>query len=251
MEGVVAAHGSTRQKSNLYHALVMLDNRQSRFRPSAETVEYSAKSLALARETGDRQLIDFKIFGRGFTLLWSGDLEAAEERFRAALEQAERTGNVPLQDRCLAYLSIACRLNGDEQQAHICTEQGLKAAIVEQNPAYIGVAKANLAWLSYRHGHLDEVLHDGSAALEQWRPLAYPLEWLARWPLLAVALDQERIPDAIDQARAMLEPVQQRLPDALTATLEEAITAWEGGQAAPAREHLAEAVRLAQEMGYL
>jgi tetratricopeptide (TPR) repeat protein len=205
----------------------------------------------LARQAGDRQLIDFKIFGCGFTLLWFGDLEAAERQLKAALGRAEQTGDLPLQDRCLAYLSIACRLRGDEGPARTYTEQGLEVATAEQNSLYIGVAKANLAWLSYRNGDLDGVLRDGSLALEQWRPLPYPMEWLARWPLLAVALEQGRPSDAADQARAMLDPAQQRLPDAVAAVLEKAVRAGEGAAPESAEGYLRQAMALAGEMGYL
>jgi tetratricopeptide (TPR) repeat protein len=205
----------------------------------------------LAHQTGDRQLIDFKMFGHGFTLLWFGDLEAAEEQLKAALGQAEQMGDLPLQDRCLAYLSIACRLKGDEGQARTYADRGLKVAATEHNPFYIGAAKANLAWLNFRDGNLDEVLRHGSAALEQWRPYPYPLEWLARWPLLAVHFLEGRMGEALGHARAMLELAQQRPPEDLEALLEGAIHAWDEGQAESARECLKQAMDLAGEMGYL
>jgi tetratricopeptide (TPR) repeat protein len=220
-------------------------------RPMAETVGHVAKALELARETGDRQLTDNKTFGLGFSLLWFGDLEAADEHLKAALQQAERTGNIPLQDRCLAYLSIACHLKGYEGQARTYMEQGLEAATNEENTHYIGVAKANLAWLSYRDGRLDEAVGAGLAALEQWRLFAYPLEWLARWPLMAVSLLRGQMSQAIDHVRAMLEPAQQRPSDDLEALLAEAIKAWDEGQAGSARERLKRAMDLASEMGYL
>jgi DNA-binding SARP family transcriptional activator len=251
LEDIVTARGSVKQQSNFYHALVMLDNRQSRFRPSAETVGHITRSLELARQTGDRQLIDFKMFGRGFTLLWFGHLEDAERQLRAALGQAEQTGNLPLQDRCLAYLSIACRLKGDEGQARAYMERGLEAALTEQNTSYVGVAKANLAWLHYRQGNLDEALREGSAALQQWRPLAYPIEWLARWPLLAVRFLRGQIDAAIDQARAMIDSGQQQLPDHLEALLEESIQAWDEGREEPARKRLKQAINSARENGSL
>jgi tetratricopeptide (TPR) repeat protein len=251
LEGVVTAHGSAKQQANFYHALVMLDNRRSRFRPPAETLRHSANSLELARETGDQQLVDHSTFGFGFSLLWFGDLEAAEEQFMTALAQAKRTGNVPLQDRCLAYLSIARRFQGDEGQVRTYAEQGLGIATTEQNPFYLGVAWANLAWLSFRDGNIDEVLRDGPVALEQWRPYPYPFAWLAHWPLLAVHLSQGQMRQALDHARAMLDPSQQRPPETLEALLEEAAQTWDEGQAKSARECLKQAMDLAGEMGYL
>lgn len=251
MERIVTAHGSIRQQASYYHVLVMLHNRQSRFRPSAEEVGHVARAVELARKTDDQPFIDAVTFSLGFTLLWFGDLEAAKERLQAALRQAERTGNVPLQDRCLAYLSIACRLDGDEGQVRAYVRQGLKAAISEQNSYYIGVAKANLSWLSHRKGNLGHALRVGVLALEQWRALAYPLEWLARWPLLSVHFSQDQVSRAVDEARAMLVPAQQRLADVVEVLLEEAVQAWDQGKQASAGERLRRAINLAGEIGYL
>jgi hypothetical protein len=39
-----------------------------------------------------------------------------------------------MQERCLAYLTISCRLQGDLDQAHAYAQQGLEAATAEQNP---------------------------------------------------------------------------------------------------------------------
>jgi hypothetical protein len=108
----------------------------------------------------------------GFTLLWRGDLAGTEDYLLDALAQAERMGNVPLQDRCLAYQQILCRLDGDEEEARSYAEEGLSIATVEENPAYIGVARADYAWLNYRAGRLDEAMRDGRAALDQWSALA-------------------------------------------------------------------------------
>jgi DNA-binding SARP family transcriptional activator len=251
VEPIVTAHGSARQQSDYYHRLVMLDNRLSRFQPSAQTVAYSRRALELARETSDQRLIDYKLFSLAFSLMWQGDLESSAARLETILTRAERTGELALQDRSLAYLSINHRLSVNLDRARTHTEQGLEVALAERNPFYIGVAKANLAWLSFRAGNLDDVVRDASAALDCWRPLAYPFEWLARWPLLAVFLSRGQTDQAMDQARAMLVPIQQRLPDALATAFETAIQAWGEGAAESAQERLLDAVALAQEMGYL
>jgi hypothetical protein len=77
------------------------------------------------------------------------------------------------------------------------------------------------------------------------------MEWLARWPLLADRLFDNDVSGAIEQARSMLDPAQQRLPDVLATALEQAIEAWDRGRAKSVRGHLAEASSLAEEQGYL
>ena len=80
----------------------------------------------------------------------------------------------------------------------------------------------------------------GRAALEFWRQLpaghgSAPFQWLALWPLIAVALHEEQLALAVDYARALLDPGQQRLPDALAASLEQVLQAWDGGAPEVAR----------------
>jgi hypothetical protein len=45
--------------------------------------------------------------------------------------------------------------------------------------------------------------------------------------------------------------VQQRLPDVLSAVLEEAVYTWDSRGSAEARDHLIKGVRPAEEKGYL
>jgi hypothetical protein len=64
-------------------------------------------------------------------------------------------------------------------------------------------------------------------------------------------LDRHQIPEALDHARAMLDPHQLRLPAELEAALEEAIQAGERDEPEEAGAHLQRATRLAQGTGYL
>jgi hypothetical protein len=52
---------------------------------------------------------------------------------------------------------------------------------------------------------------DGQAALSCWDQvrIAYPFHWLALWPLLAVAVGQDTLDDALGYARCLLDPSQQ------------------------------------------
>jgi DNA-binding SARP family transcriptional activator len=251
MRKPVETYGSPKQQSDFFSRLAMLNNRQKRFGPSFESVEYAREALQRARETDDERLISYKVFSLGFSVLWKGDREEAERWLTKALLQAERTGDIPLQDRCLAYLTVVCRFKGDLGQARSHMQRGLEVAKAEQNRFYIGVARANRAWLSYRNGDLDKAWRNGHAALEQWEAMPYPMEWLARWPLLAVALAQEDVAEAIGQAHAMLSLEQQALPETLTGALENAVQAWEKGDSEAARTHLERALALAQELGFL
>jgi hypothetical protein len=58
------------------------------------------------------------------------------------------------------------------------------------------------------------------------------------------------VAEAIDHARAMLDPAQQRLPEGLAGALERGIQAQDCGQVEAARTHLERALALAQELGF-
>jgi hypothetical protein len=113
--------------------------------------------------------------------------------------------------------------------------------------------RGNLAWVAWRKGDLSQALAQGKAALELGRQSqsAFPFQWLYLTLLLAVALADDQISEAVEYARGLLEPAQHRLPDTLETTLEGAIEMWEIGEPEAARTYFDRTIQLAQEMGYL
>jgi len=76
-------------------------------------------------------------------------------------------------------------------------------------------------------------------------------QWAALWPLIGVALAQDRADEASAHASALLESTQQPMPDGLAVVVENAIEAHQEGDAEWARTCLGKAMELAQETGYL
>ena len=158
-----------------------------------------------------------------------------------------------LQSQCLTYLAIVYRKLGQiEETRHTCS-QALVKATEAQRPEDIGMSKANLAWVAWRLGNLIEIQEHGHAALDLWHslPLEFPFRWTALWPLLAVALTKAQIAEAVDYARTLLNPLQERLPETLTTALEAAIQTWDSNESETARSLLQQAMILAQEMRFL
>jgi tetratricopeptide (TPR) repeat protein len=155
--------------------------------------------------------------------------------------------------QCLTYLTVIYRKRRQVEETRHYVSRSLPVATAAKMVEYIAAAKANLAWVAWREKDLSRAQENGRAALELWQqPLpVYPFQWTALWPLIGVALAQAQVSEAVDYARALLEPAQQRFPDALTAVVEEAIKAWEGGESETTRTHLNQATDLAQELGYL
>jgi tetratricopeptide (TPR) repeat protein len=195
------------------------------------------------------------VFLEGVCWLWYGDLDAAREKLAAALAMAERIGDTTLQARCLAHLTTVCRQCGQIEETRQNAARSLQAATAAQMPQCMAMAKGNQAWVAWRTGDLTLAQELGQAALALWHQLppeqVTAFQWLALWPLIAVALHEEHVSLAIRGARALLEPHQQRLPDALTAGLEQAIRVWGAGTPESAIALLHGSLAMAQQMRYL
>jgi tetratricopeptide (TPR) repeat protein len=253
IQPIVEERGTPLQRAEFFVRLVMANNRRDRFIVSKQTLAFSQAYLEAAQESGSFHKITHARFVLGFNLLWRGKLDEAMEQMTTALERAIRMGNMILQTQCLTYLTVVFRKSGKVGEATDYALRSLEAATLVQNPAYIGAAKANLAWVAWKNAELTEALEKGKAAVEPWQQseTGFMFQWLARFPLIAVALDRNRTPDAVEYARGLLEPAQQALPGTLEASLEGAIEAWERGEPEAARTHFDRAIELAQEMGYL
>jgi hypothetical protein len=169
---------------------------------------------------------------------------------------AQQIGDVVIQSRCLTYLTVVYRKQGLIKAVRDYALQSLATAQTAQMQEYIGMAKANLAWIAWAEGDWVEARANGQAALTTWRQLearqfTLPFQWMALWPLMAVSIAQNYLTEAVDYARSLLTPPQQRLPDLLAAVVSEAIQAWEAGQPDLAKFHLNRAIEIAQEMKYL
>jgi hypothetical protein len=128
-------------------------------------------------------------------------------------------------------------------------EQARQAAL----PEYEAMAIANRAWVAWRSGDEAKAAADAQAALQMWEglPVRYPFEWMALWPLVAIALAAQRIEPAAEYARRMLPPQQQPLLEPARTLVEEAVRAWDAGQPAETEELLHRAIRAASDLGYL
>jgi hypothetical protein len=227
--------------------------RRERYVISDEILTGFRVTVATSQEAGDLWYVNLARFFLGLCLALRGELDEAEQELQATLALAHRTENPEHQVYALTWLSIVRRKRGRLEAVREYASRTLAAAEVAQMPQHVAISQGNLAWVAWREGNLAEAEELARAAVETWQrsQWAYAFQWTAFWPLLAMALDRHEIPAALDHARAMLDPHQQRLPAELEAALEEAIQA--GGRDEPeeAGAHLQRAARLAQGTGYL
>jgi eukaryotic-like serine/threonine-protein kinase len=250
---VIERYASPAQRARFFNRLTGIGYQRDRYVISDETLAHSRASLAAAEESGDPAEEALARFLLGLTLLWRGELDEARERLLAALELAERIGDLWIQTVCTTYLGVLHRKRG--QVAEVCryAPQALTLATRGAMPQYVGWARANQAWVAWREGDLEEAAVNGRAALEAWRqlPITWMFQWGARWPLLGVALAAGRVTEAIEQAQALLAPEQHRMPDVLAEACGAAVQAWEADETGAAAVRLREAAEWARQTGYL
>ncbi len=249
----VEEHGTEAQRAAFYLSLASNNLMRDRYKVSEDCLRYVRIALAAYSREGNPVQISWAHGNLGFYYLWHNDLAEAETELQKALSMAERTGDVTGQSHSLTYLSLVMRKRGRLEAIQQIIPQSLARATEAQMPEHIGTARANLAWVAWREKRYSEAQAHGRAALEQWQQISqvFPFHWTALWPLLGVALEQDQLADAVDYARQLLVPAQQRLPDELTALLEAAIRAWEATRYEVAETYLLEATTMAQETGYL
>jgi tetratricopeptide (TPR) repeat protein len=193
------------------------------------------------------------VFDLGFVLLWHGDLDEATVVLRESLAEAERRGDVTVRSRALTYLMVAGRKRGDVEEVCHAVSPVIEAAREASLPEYEAMAIANRAWVAWRSGDKETATADAQAALQTWEslPARYPFDWMALWPLIAIAVGSQQIEQAADYARRLLAPPQQPLQQPARTLAEDAVHARDAGQLAQAEELLHRAVRAAGDLGYL
>ncbi len=213
---LVLARGDGPQRARFYQAIQHSDLRRLRYRIGDETVRVAKASVEAARDGGDAGAVAYARFVLAFALLFSGSCAAAEAEMRAALAEAQRAGDAVLTLRCRTYLTVALRRLSRVDAAAAEGRACLDASRAMGMKDYEGVARANLAWVAWRLGAREEAAREADAAASIWRELAarfvYPLEWLARLPAIACALEEGREVEAVEHASRLLGPVQHDLP---------------------------------------
>jgi len=250
IEPVLEHYGTALHHLDYSGNQLMLIYRKKRFNLDLADLDYATEAVELA-PNDDKMKRAYLEFGLGFGCLWANLLPQAIEYLLKALAGAEAMAYLPLQNQCVAYLTVALRLTGDVPQARQYQARSADLADQVGTPYYMGVVEANQAWLHYLDCRWELAIAKAQRALEHWQAFVYPFHWLAHWPLVAINLGQNKLASAIASADAMLDPVQQRFADDMTQALERAIEAGEAGESNEARRALEQAVALAKDYNYI
>jgi DNA-binding SARP family transcriptional activator len=256
IQPAVERYGTPVQRAGFFSNLSAIEFQRNQGVVTDQAISNARAALQANLEAGSAGNVPAARFGLGMMLLFHDDLAEAHEQMQAALKMAQQASDLTLQARCLNYLAILHRREERVDEAGDCATRCLSAAAAAGMPEYIGTAQANLAWVAWRRGDARAAREHGDAALQAWQQLppqhaSTRFRWTALWPMIAVELATDRLAPAVEYARMLLDPFQQRAPEALAAALREAIGAWDSGNTTAARASLEHAMALARQMRYL
>jgi class 3 adenylate cyclase/tetratricopeptide (TPR) repeat protein len=248
----VEAHGSAEQRAGFLLNMLGFLLRQDRYLITDETVEAARAAYAAAQEA-EPSPFWWAVFELGFALLWHGDLDEAAVVLQESLAEGVRRGDLAVQSRALTYLMAAGRKRGDVEGVQQAIGPVIERAREASLPEYEAMAIANRAWVAWRSGDEETAVTDAQTALRMWEelPVRYIFDWMALWPLVAVALAAHQVEQAAEYARAMLPAPQQSLQEPVRTLVEDAVHAWDAGHPAETEELLHRAARAAGDLGYL
>lgn len=253
MRPTVERYGTAPQQSRFFSSLAQAGYRRDRMVMSDETLALAIAAFKAWQESGSAVETGRAVFGVGFCHLWRGEYDEAERMLIYGLSLAEKIGDIVTQTFYVTYMTVLYRKLGKLDKVKQFAARSLDLAERTQMKQYLGMTTANLAWIAWREGRLDEVQRYARETMDYWSKVKvhFPLQWAVQWPLLAIATVERRICNAADCARKMLSPDEQPLPDELTAALEQAIEAFEQNQMDQAQTQFEEGMRLAKQKGYL
>jgi hypothetical protein len=241
--------GTADQRAQFLQAVGARDIKRDRYTSSEEAVTAGRNALIEVQKTGNKRLIGFSQFSLANLLLLSDHLAEAEEMLYAAINTAEQIGNTTLLTRGLTFLPFLFRRRGSVEDVRSVVTRALTVPEARNSP----FIKGHRAWIAWREGNLVEAQAYGEASLEdsQGQQRNNPFHWIGLWPLIGIALAQEKLTEVIAYVRMLLDPTQQPPLEPLSTLLEAALHAWDTGQQEEARTLLQQAMAPAQEMGYL
>ncbi|MDX1663651.1 MAG: AAA family ATPase [Candidatus Promineifilaceae bacterium] len=243
--------GTAAQKSEVARERVSVAWLKDGHRPSAATVALAERQDERARKAQNPRASAKAAFHLGYARLFSDDPAAAEAPLLESLTRAEAVAHRQHEARCLALISTLYRQQGDRERAEAFARRALVAGRAVGSRHYQAHALATLAWLDYCDGKLEPARRRARQAATYFLETRAPFAWLALITLLAIRHREGQADTAIEAAATMLHPHQRRLPEPLTAPLEQAVAHWEAGNREQAGTSLEQAVASAQEIGYL
>lgn len=250
---VVERVGTLLQRSRTLYSYNLYVFRMQRYVVSDELMAANERNLLMVEQVGKLTITFDHYFTCGFFHLFRRELDEAEKHLQLCLQWGQQMGDPVRISRAANYLMLAARMRGQAERMTSYFETVLSTTWAGPMADYNHAVQGCKAWMAWRAGKLEEARAYGLQAHATYLGpiLPFPFQWIAYFPLLAVAVTEKQCSEAIEYAQRMLDPKQMILPEALTALLNRAIQLGVGEQPDAALQTFTEALTLATQMGYV
>ncbi|MFL6515407.1 MAG: ATP-binding protein [Chthoniobacterales bacterium] len=248
----VETKGTPMQRGKFFQMLGLSDLTRARYVASERSVGFMELAVSTSRDSPDLAEASHVRFTAGLAHLFRGNLEKSIEHYQAALQLAERVGDLIVQVRCLTYLSVAYRRSREQGATLTFSDRAIALADQLGMVEYVAMARASLSWLAWSERRYSDGKALGQEALKLWHQMEdpYGVDWEALLPLIAIATAEQRWDEAIEYARGLFGENQHPIPPSLdeAARLTVDVPATDTLNKKEALEHL---IKTAVEIGYL
>jgi class 3 adenylate cyclase/tetratricopeptide (TPR) repeat protein len=248
---LLQSRGTPARRHTFHRQVTMQELIRHRFRVEDDDIARLRRSVELAEQTGDEKDVGYALYFLGWALWLRGDLTESQQQLEKARGMGERIGERHLLVYSLLALTLTALRQHDTEAVRALIPQAKAAA--GKDTIYVALASAAQTWLAWQDGQPDEVIALAGRIREFDRGTLVTgarYRWVYLFPLIAARLESGDVAAAITAAREIVDPAQQLLPDELMAALDAASAAWDRGEAGPAAEGLADALRLARDLRY-
>ena len=250
---IIEEKGMPIQRGKFFKMLALSHLSHSHYRTSPECLKQARLAVSTSEGSIDFSEIAHIRFVLGFAHLWHGDFADAIKDLEAAGSLAERVGDLVMQGRCCNYLVVAHRCAHQVEETKSVGGRVLQLMTSLGVVEYIAMTKANLAWVAWREGRLTDAEAGAQEALSLWHGMEdpYGFDWMALWPLIAMAVERDDVGEAIERARALFGPNQHPLPEEMAKMVRQAIDAADENDVESTRSCLGSALEIARKLGQL
>ena len=251
----IEGKGTFAQQATWYESLVLLDILRCRaYQLPDEALRNAQKQVEIARASGNRRLIGRAVSIVGFVHLLRDELDAAKQCFLDGLKDVEAVGDVETQSINLNYMTLIGRKRSDTTLVREWASKTLLLARKANILYYQSTALGSLAWVELQENNEEQAgsyLRE-ALAIQKKAPSSVPW-FMVLGPALAVEIRAKNWDTATEYVKTLLQPAQQRLPDEIQSTLEQAVACWEAGDQESTGAMLVKSIELMKEkqLGYV
>ncbi|MBN2550786.1 MAG: hypothetical protein JXB15_16600, partial [Anaerolineales bacterium] len=219
--------GTPLQKIQHRHGILLHHLLTHQFTATAEQVKIARQNVTAADELNSPVHLAEQLSSLGLVAFMAGEFGESIQAYNACLVVAEAYSLQNILERAYAYLSLAYRRKKMPEMANEALNRLTGVIKQTQMRTYRSLEIAQRAWLAWCEGDNRSAQRLAIQAIEGWseEKILYPLQWAGRMVLLALAVREQDLPQAVVHAQTMLQSGQQQLSPAMDAALQTALDA--------------------------